>query len=91
MNKRVQIHIRGRVQGVCFRMYAQEKAECLGLTGWIRNCDDGSVETLAEGEESLLKDFVEWHRLGPPHACVNSVNVHYSNATGEFRSFNVIG
>jgi acylphosphatase len=72
-------------------MYAQEKAECLGLTGWIRNCDDGSVETLAEGEESLLKDFVEWHRLGPPHACVNSVNVHYSNATGEFRSFNVIG
>ena len=84
MNKRVHIHTRGRVQGVCFRMYAQEEAECLGLTGWIRNCNDGSVETLAEGEESLLKGFIAWHRLGPPHAFVNSVEAHYSTATGEF-------
>lgn len=91
MNKRVQIHVRGRVQGVCFRMYAQEKAECLGLAGWIRNCADGSVETVAEGEESLVKEFAEWHRLGPPHAQVTSVDIHYSNATGEFKSFAVTG
>jgi acylphosphatase len=72
-------------------MYAQEKAECLGLTGWNRNCDDGSVETVAEGGEELLKEFVEWHYHGAPPAQVNSVKINYSNATGEFRSFDVTG
>jgi acylphosphatase len=72
-------------------MFAQEKAESLGITGWIRNGEDGTVETLAEGEEPILKEFVEWHRLGPPHARVIAVEVRYSSATGEFRSFSVAG
>lgn len=90
MNKRIHILTRGRVQGVCFRLYAQEEADCLGLTGWIRNRDDGSVETLAEGDEPLLEEFAAWHRLGPPHAHVTSIETHLSLATGEFRAFTII-
>jgi acylphosphatase len=90
MNTRVHIQVHGRVQGVCFRLYAQEKAEALGLTGWICNNDDGSVETIAEGAEADVKEFVTWHHQGPPQARVDSVEVRYSRATGEFRRFTAL-
>ena len=55
--KRVQMTVRGRVQGVFFRASAQREARRLGLTGWVRNRADGSLEIVAEGEEAALRDL----------------------------------
>jgi acylphosphatase len=89
MKKRVHLQINGLVQGVCYRMYACDEAERLGLTGWVHNRHDGSVETVAEGEETKLNKFAEWCRKGPPAARVTSVEADYSDATGEYDSFTV--
>jgi len=89
MKRRVHLQIHGRVQGVCYRMYACEEAERLALTGWVRNQYDGSVEAVAEGDEAKLNEFAEWCRKGPPSARVTGVDVDYSDATGEYDSFTV--
>ena len=87
MKRRVHLLVSGRVQGVCYRMYACEEAERLGITGWVRNLHDGKVEIAAEGEEASLDKFVEWCRLGPLHARVNGVRTDCSEPTGEFADF----
>jgi acylphosphatase len=89
MKKRVHLIVSGRVQGVCYRMYARDEAEGAGLTGWIRNLHNSRVEAVAEGPEPELKRFAEWCRRGPPHAMVANVVEEYSDATGEFDSFHV--
>jgi acylphosphatase len=89
MKRHVHLKARGRVQGVGYRMYAQEEAERLGLTGWVRNAHDGSVEAVAEGDEPALEDFVKWCRKGPPAARVTDVETAYSEATGEFGEFSI--
>lgn len=70
-----QLHLKifGRVQGVCFRSYTQRKAIQLGLTGWVKNCDDRTVEILAEGEENILKEFLAWCHEGSPGSSVNKI------------------
>lgn len=82
--------IRGRVQGVCFRMYARSEARSLGLAGWVRNNPDGSVETVVEGPESAVGSFLEWCKSGPTHAGVSAVSAEYSAATGEFGAFEIV-
>jgi len=64
-------------------MYAQEEADRLDLTGWVRNCYDASVESIAEGEEQALTEFAAWCRQGPSHSSVTTVDADYSEATGE--------
>lgn len=88
---KIQCHfvVSGRVQGVCYRMYACDEAERLGLTGWVKNLSDGTVEIVVEGEESDVKQFLQWCRRGPPHARVTGVKEEYSPATGEFGSFSI--
>lgn len=88
---RATVTVHGRVQGVCFRMYACERAEDLGLTGWVRNTRDRTVEAVFEGEEEDVRSMVRWCHTGPPAAVVHSVDVDYSNATGEFDRFSVTG
>lgn len=66
--------VRGRVQGVFYRASTQEQARALGLTGWVRNCSDGSVELVACGEESVLKDLESWLWQGPRFADVHEVD-----------------
>lgn len=65
--------VRGRVQGVGFRMFAADAARHEGLTGWVRNLDDGSVEAHAEGEAESVARFEQRLRHGPPAARVDSV------------------
>lgn len=81
--------VHGRVQGVSFRAYTQREAVTLGLTGWVRNLPDGTVETIAEGPRSSLKSFLSFLRTGPSSARVDKVDVSWSNATGEFTSFRI--
>jgi len=65
--------IRGRVQGVGFRYFTQQQARRLGLQGWVRNCSDGSVESVACGTVPQLEAFELVLRAGPVLARVDSV------------------
>ena len=67
------ISVSGRVQGVFFRAWTRERAEALGVTGWIRNCPDGHVEAHVEGEDSLVEQMLELLRRGPPAAQVENL------------------
>jgi acylphosphatase len=72
--------VQGRVQGVCFRAYACEQAQRLGLRGWVRNESEGSVAALAVGDEKALRVFVDWCRRGPPAARVARVDEEWLDA-----------
>lgn len=67
--------VTGRVQGVSFRWHTERRAERLGLTGWVRNHDDGSVRLEAQGPEAAVDELVRWLHDGPPHARVDGVRV----------------
>ena len=88
---RAHVVIHGRVHGVGFRFSTCDKAEHYGLTGWVRNTWDRTVEAVFEGEETDVKDMVEWCRRGPMLAHVTKLELEYSAATGEFREFRVTG
>jgi len=87
--ERIKIKVEGRVQGVFFRAHTQEKASSLGLTGWVRNTEDGGVEAVAEGDKKELEALISWCHKGPPAAKVFKVDVEWQTATGEFRGFRV--
>ena len=89
--ERLAVHlvVAGRVQGVAFRAYAVDEATRLGLTGWVRNRMDGTVETRAEGRPEAVEAFVAWCRHGPPAARVEAVRVSAVPPTGLDRSFQV--
>ena len=86
---RVELHIHGRVQGVGYRYAALRQAGRLGLRGFVRNREDGSVEAVAEGDEQSVADFVAWCREGPRGAAVTRVDENRSAPSGEFRSFTI--
>ncbi len=67
--------ISGRVQGVGFRMFVHRQAIQLKLKGWVRNLNDGRVETVAQGPLELVKKFEDLIKTGPPHARVESLQV----------------
>ena len=87
--KRLQLHITGVVQGVAFRYYTLDEATRLGLTGWVRNNRDGSVEVVAEGPRPALEELAAWCDHGPPSAQVLRAERRWSNATGEFQRFSI--
>lgn len=66
-------HVFGRVQGVWYRGTTRDQARQLGLRGWVRNCEDGSVESIACGTAEALAAFKSWLEQGPPSARVDRV------------------
>ena len=78
----VHLVIVGRVQGVAFRVYAVDEATRLGLSGWVRNRHDGTVEAEAEGAPDAVQAFVAWCHRGPPSARVEEVRVSGISPTG---------
>jgi len=87
--RRATLRIRGKVQGVFFRESTRVEATRLGLTGWVRNREDGSVEAVAEGEPAPLEEFIRWCHRGPQAARVTDVERSDSEPTGEFPTFTV--
>jgi acylphosphatase len=87
MKSRLHAIIRGSVQGVFFRATAISQAGRLGLRGWIRNNQDGSVEIVAEGERDRLEQLLSWCNRGPEGAAVERVESEWLEATGEFKEF----
>lgn len=68
-----QIRVTGRVQGVGFRYALRDEAQRLGLAGWVRNCSDGSVEALLQGDAQAVDAALRWARRGPRAARVETL------------------
>ncbi len=86
---RLRAVVRGRVQGVSFRYYTAQAANRLGLTGWVANQWDGTVETVAEGPREKLDQLLTFLHRGPPSAWVERVDVDWQAPTDEFKDFRV--
>jgi acylphosphatase len=69
------VSVTGRVQGVFFRAWMRDQAIELGVTGWVRNCPDGRVDTHIEGDEAAVRQLLERLHRGPPAAKVEDVHV----------------
>jgi acylphosphatase len=74
------VMIRGRVQGVGYRAWAEVTALELGVEGWIRNCRDGSVEAVLAGSEEVVLTMIELCRDGPPGARVTAIDQREAGA-----------
>ena len=80
------VHVTGHVQGVFFRAWTQGEARELGISGWVRNCPDGSVEAHLTGEEGDVARMIQRLQRGPSNARVEDVTVEDSEpeTTGRF-------
>ncbi len=87
--QRLSLRVHGRVQGVYYRAETRIKASALGLAGWVRNREDGSVELVAEGPRAQLDALLDWCRAGPTLARVEAVEPEFGEPTGEFSSFEI--
>jgi len=87
---RARLLVSGRVQGVGYRASTRWAAKRIGgLTGWVRNLDDGRVEAVVEGPREKIEELIAWARQGPAAARVSDVDVTWEPATGEFPSFGI--
>ena len=80
--------ISGRVQGVGYRYEMMDAASALGVSGWVRNRRDGSVEAIVAGEEAAVTKIIAWARRGPRSAVVTEVKV--TEATGTYAGFEML-
>ena len=82
--------VHGRVQGVYFRVFVRNVARDLGLVGYVRNLASGDAVTIkAEGQRPQLDKLLEQLKTGPPGSVVKTVEIGWSDYTGEFTSFNI--
>jgi acylphosphatase len=88
--KKINAVISGRVQGVGFRYYILEKAEMIGISGWVSNLPDGDVKTEAIGDENQISDFLQYLRKGPSGARIERVDYTIEDvALNEFSGFDI--
>jgi len=83
----MHVTIRGRVQGVFFRMETKRTADRYAVFGWVRNRADGTVEAVFEGDQEKVVTVVDWCRRGPRHADVRGIDIQAEPYTGEFTEF----
>ena len=88
-NKRVHVIVEGRVQGVFFRAYTRDEAVKLGLSGWVRNRTDGSVEAFIEGEKTAVEKMEQWLHEGSPHSLVKTIHTTEEALTGSTAAFEI--
>ena len=87
---RIHVMISGDVQGVWFRISAQDKANELGLTGWVKNLFSNAVEIVAEGDMENLSTLIGWLQSGPPNAKVDKVSIEWEEQDkNEYSSFEI--
>ena len=87
--KAIQAIVHGLVQGVGFRYFVFQRAQPLGLTGWVRNLYDGTVEVHAQGPEHKLQQLLEFLSSGPRGSRVTLVERLWVAPTGEFTDFRI--
>ena len=86
---RARVIVHGLVQGVWFRASTKDEADRLGVTGWVRNLPDGSVESVFEGQKTNVEAIVGWCHQGPSGAKVNAVDIAWEPFTHEFSHFEI--
>jgi acylphosphatase len=86
-----EIKVEGFVQGVGFRYFVFKSANTLDLTGWVKNIPDGSVLVYAEGGRGQIDDLINQLKIGPGAADVRDVKVRWTEFSGKFKSFEVVG
>lgn len=91
MCKKIRVHltIKGKVQGVFFRLETQKTAKKAGVFGWVKNVNNGDVEALLEGDQEAVHDVVQWCHNGPSASRVDKVIVTDQGHQGEFNDFYV--
>lgn len=87
--KRAELIIKGKVQGVFFRASTRQKAEDLGLNGWVRNLPLMRVEAVFQGEEQAIEKAIAWCHQGPPGAMVREVKVSWTSPEPGLAGFSV--
>ena len=90
MEIRAVVIFRGRVQGVYFRANCAEKAEALGLRGFVQNRGDGSVEAVFQGDRPGIEECIEWNKTSQPRARVETVEVSWHEPQPDLRSFRIL-
>ena len=88
--ERAHVYISGEVQGVFFRDSTRERAQQLGLYGWVKNLPDGRVEALFEGPSEKVREMIQWCEQGPPHAAVENVDVEFDAVREDVSGFEVL-
>jgi len=88
--RRVKIVVSGRVQGVYFRLFTQNKAKHLAINGTVQNLPDGRVEIFAEAEHLMVEKFIRWCSKGPVTARVDNIEVTEFEPEFNFTSFDII-
>jgi len=81
--------VSGKVQGVAYRAYVQDAADELGLVGYIKNLPDGTVEIVAQGDPSVLKDFVEYLHEGSLLSQVEAVAIDWRSVKDNYEDFSI--
>lgn len=87
--KSIHVIVTGKVQGVFFRDYTRKEAIYLGLTGWVQNLADGSVEAVLSGDAEIIGQMVTWLHRGSPMARVDKVQVEDHAAQESFSTFEI--
>ena len=82
--------ISGKVQGVYFRLHTKQEADKLGLSGWVRNTEDGKVTGCAYGDREVLKKLAIWLRKGPSSARVKKLEINWGKAKTQAEDFEII-
>jgi acylphosphatase len=88
-HERAHVQISGQVQGVFFRDSTRQKAEELGLAGWVKNLPDGRVEAVFEGPPERVREMVRWCEEGPRNASVEDVDTDFEGSGGDLQGFEV--
>jgi len=86
---RVRLNVRGMVQGVGYRYFVKRVADAYGLTGWVKNSSDGSVEVVFDGPEPAISAAVQMCRRGPAAAVVEDVVVMEDVSADPFDGFTI--
>ena len=89
MKNNIHVLISGRVQGVCFRASTKQKAEQLGLKGWVKNTDEGCVEAVFQGNKNQIIEMINWCHHGPPLAKVEKVYIIKKQSVDIFENFSI--
>jgi acylphosphatase len=86
---RAHVFVRGRVQGVFFRVETRYEATKRNVAGWVRNTLDGRVEAIFEGEKEAVEKLIDFCRSGPSGAQVTKTDIQWETYVGEFKNFEI--
>lgn len=88
--KKIIASIKGKVQGIGYRYYVINCAQEIGICGYVRNKEDGSVEVIGEGDESSLQEFIcQLHASEDPVIHVDDISVIWADSSQEFKTFGI--